>query len=51
MVRRREVLIGPDRRLRFTMELDRGRPRPWTVRLDGYYLNEDRWPWVAADEP
>jgi hypothetical protein len=47
MVRRREVLIGPDRRLRFAMELDRGRPRSWAVQLEWYDPEEERWVWVA----
>ena len=47
MVRRREVLIGPDRRLRFTMELDRGRPRSWAVQLEWYDPEEEGWVWVA----
>jgi len=47
MVRRREVLIGPDRRLRFTMELDRGQPRSWAVQLEWYDPEEERRVWVA----
>jgi hypothetical protein len=50
MVRRREVLIGPDRRLRFTMELDRGRPRSWAVQLEWYDPHRDRNR-IAAHEP
>jgi len=47
MVRRREVLIGPDRRLRFTVELDWGWPRSWAVQLEWYDPEEERWVWVA----
>jgi len=47
MVRRREVLIGPDRRLRFTVELNRGRPRFWAVQPEWYDPEEERWVWVA----
>jgi hypothetical protein len=47
MVRRREVLIGPDQRLRFTMELDRGRPRSWAVQLEWEDPEEEGWVWVA----
>jgi hypothetical protein len=47
MVRRREVPIGTDRRLRFTMELDRGRPRSWAVQLEWEDPEEERWVWVV----
>ena len=47
MVRRREVSIGPDRRLRFTIELERGRPRSWAVQLEWYDPEEGRWVWGA----
>jgi hypothetical protein len=47
MARPREVPIGLDRRLRFTMELDRGRPRSWAVQLEWYDPEEERWVWVA----
>ena len=47
MVRRREVPIGLDRRLRFTMELDRGRPRSWAVQLEWEDPEEERWVWVV----
>ncbi len=47
MARPREVPIGLDRRLRFTMELDRGRPRSWAVQLEWYDPEEERWVWVV----
>ncbi len=34
MVRQREVIIGPDRRLRLTLEVERGRLRSWAAQLE-----------------
>jgi hypothetical protein len=46
MVRRREVVIGPDRRLRVTLEVERGKLRSWAVQLE-WWDPEERWVWVA----
>ena len=47
MVRRREVVIGPDRRLRVTLEVERGKLRSWAVQLEWWDPEDGRWVWVA----
>jgi len=47
MVRRREVVIGPDRRLRVTLEVERGKLRSWAVQLEWWDPEDGRWGWVA----
>ncbi|WP_172958132.1 DUF7718 family protein [Thermus scotoductus] len=47
MVRRREVVIGPDRRLRVTLEVERGKLRSWAVQLEWWDPEDGRWVWVV----
>ena len=47
MVRRREVVIGPDRRLRVTLEVEQGKLRSWAVQLEWWDPEEGRFVWVT----
>ncbi|GAB1858762.1 hypothetical protein MHTCC0001_36030 [Flavobacteriaceae bacterium MHTCC 0001] len=47
MVHSQEVVIGPDRRLRVTLEVEQGKLRSWAVQLEWWDPEEGRPVWVA----